>query len=97
MHLNFWQKKPERYCKIYGTKGFIILDIIERKITINNNNINKSITFKSQLKDAYENQIKNFFNCINYRKKSFISLSDSLKVLKIIDIAKKFNESKKNV
>ncbi len=97
MHLNFWQKIPERYCKIYGTKGFIIFDIIERKITINSNNINKCITFKSQLDNAYENQIKNFFNCIIYRKKSLVNLSDSLSVLKIIDVAKKFNVSKKDV
>ncbi len=97
MHLNFWQKIPERYCKIYGTKGVITMDIIDRKIVINSGNIKKSIKFKSKLNAAYKNQIKNFFYSINQRKKSVSNLSESLKVLDIIEEAKKLNRSKKNV
>ena len=97
MHLNFWQKTPERYCKIHGTKGFILLDIINRKIIIKSDSINKSISFQSKLNEAYENQIKNFFYSINKRKKSVSNLRESLKVLDIIEEAKKLNRSKKNV
>ena len=97
IHLNFWQKNSERYCKVYGTKGSLVLDILGREINLNNKKTNKSIVFKSKLSDAYKKQITNFFYSINHSKKSSISLSDSLKVLDIIEKAKLYHGSKKNV
>lgn len=97
MHLNFWQKNSERYCKVYGTKGTLVLDILRREINLNNKKTNKSITFKSKLSDAYKKQITNFFYSINHNKKSCVSISDSLKVLDIIEKAKLYDGSKKNV
>ena len=94
IHLNFWQKNSERYCKVYGTKGSLVLDILGREINLNNKKTNKSIVFKSKLSDAYKKQITNFFYSINHSKKSSISLSDSLKVLDIIEKAKLYHGSK---
>lgn len=92
MHLNFWQKNPERYCKIYGSEGNMYIDILKREIKISTTKINKTIKFKKNLNDAYEMQIHNFINSINLNKKSLVTINDGLDVLKIITQARKIND-----
>ena len=99
IHLNFWQKNPERYCKVYGTNGEIKMDLVNRQIEVKTKKLSKKYSFKSTLKDAYTNQLKNFFRNIDNNKKSSVSIKEGIDVLLMINqiksLAKEQNNSRR--
>ena len=96
IHLNFWQKNSERLCVVYGTQGTMKIDIIKRKIYINNNK-KRIINFSSKFQESYKKQIKNFVSSIKNKKRTRIDIEDSIESLKIIEKIRLSNKLNKRV
>ena len=96
IHLNFWQKNSERLCVVYGTQGTMKIDIIKRKIYINNNK-KRIINFRSKFQESYKKQIKNFVSSIKNKKRTRIDIKDSIESLKIIEKIRLSNKLNKRV
>ena len=86
IHLDFCSDSNERYCKIYGTLGFINLDFNNHLITIKKNNSKETIKIKvdENYNDMYVNQINDFLNCIENNSNPIVTIDDALDTLKLI-------------
>ena len=86
IHLDFCSDSNERYCKIYGTLGFINLDFNNHLIKIKKNNSKETIKIKvdENYNDMYVNQINDFLNCIENNSNPIVTIDDALDTLKLI-------------
>ena len=86
IHLDFCSNSNERYCKLFGTLGYINLDLNKQLITIKNNNTDKLIKIKvdEQFNDMYINQINHFLDCVEQKKEPIVTIDDAIETLKLI-------------
>ena len=86
IHLDFCSDSNERYCKLYGTLGFINMDFNKQLITIKKNNSKNLIKIKvdENYDDMYINQMNNFLNCIENKTKPIVTIDDAIDTLKLI-------------
>lgn len=94
VHMNFTQKFPQRYCEVIGTRGIITCDLLENKITFKNLE-GSEILYHSANFDTnqmYIDMLREFEQCTLVSKTNLASLTSSLKINKIIDLAKEINE-----
>ena len=86
IHLDFCSDSNERYCKLYGTLGFINLDFNNHLITIKKNNSKETIKIKvdENYNDMYINQMNNFLNCLENNSSPIVTIDDAIDTLKLI-------------
>ena len=83
IHLDYIQKKPERFIQIYGEKGKLEMNYYKKSLNIVKKNINKNIKFKNfQRNDLFLDEMKYFLNCVKRNIKPAPNLHDSIYVLK---------------
>lgn len=83
MHLNFYQKKSERYCLIVGVDGIIKADLLNRKITQEKNGKKKMKKF-CNIHEVYKKQIVSFLNP-SIHKENYQPINEAIKVIKYIN------------
>jgi predicted dehydrogenase len=64
LHLDFLQKKYDRHLRITCTKGELLLNWQENKLTIKRDNEVEVIQVKSDINQLYINELKDFFELI---------------------------------
>ncbi len=86
IHLDFCSDSNERYCKLYGTLGFINLDFNKQIIIIKKNNSKQPFKIKvdENYNDMYINQMNNFLNCIENQMNPIVTIDDAIDTLKLI-------------
>ena len=86
IHLDFCSGSNERFCKLYGTLGFINLDFNNHLITIKKNDSKETIKIEvdENYNDMYVNQINDFLNCIENNSNPIVTIDDALDTLKLI-------------
>ena len=86
IHLDFCSASNERYCKLYGTLGFINLDFNNHLITIKKNDSKETLKIEvdENYNDMYVNQINDFLNCIENHSNPIVTIDDALDTLKLI-------------
>ena len=86
IHLDFCSASDERYCKLYGTLGFINLDFNNHLITIKKNDSKETLKIEvdENYNDMYVNQINDFLNCIENHSNPIVTIDDALDTLKLI-------------
>ena len=75
-------KRRNRTCEIIGSDGTILLDFIENKILLYNDNIPQIFNYEPE--DLLLNELNYFFECVKNKEYSNISLLNAINVLKII-------------
>ena len=93
--LNFVSKKEERYCKIIGTKGNLLLDFKNMILLLNNKKILDNS--KKSKEKMYSDQLNYLIK--NYKKKNKFhdNFINAFEVVKLIDIIKLSNNKNKIV
>ncbi|OUL43739.1 hypothetical protein B0W81_02370 [Prochlorococcus sp. HOT_208_60] len=88
IHLDFCSNSKERFCKLFGTLGFINLDFMKKSIIIKKNNCEKSTKIKVEenYDDMYMNQMRHFFSCIENNVKPFVTIDDAIETLSLISL-----------
>ncbi|MDC3216796.1 hypothetical protein OAU40_02920, partial [Candidatus Pseudothioglobus singularis] len=79
-----------RKCRVFGTDGDIEWDALNKKVTLypkSGDSIKYS--FEYDRDDLYQKQLIHFFDCIENNTKPIIKIQDSIKVMEIIENAKK--------
>ena len=86
IHLDFCSASNERYCKLYGSLGFINLDFNNQLITIKKNDSKETIKIEvdENYNDMYVNQMNDFLNCIENNSNPIVTIDDALDTLKLI-------------
>tara|TARA_A100001035_G_C27715550_1_gene469312 strand:+ start:14 stop:988 length:975 start_codon:yes stop_codon:yes gene_type:complete len=86
IHLDFCSNSNERYCKLFGTLGYLKLDFNSQLITIKKNNSEKFIKIQLDEKynDMYINQTNHFLDCIENNKEPIVTIDDAIETLKLI-------------
>jgi len=107
LHLDYIQRPYFKSCKIKGIKGIISWNSDENKVQIFNskkktwrtilNNKNNDLSIKKLNNYMYEKQLIHFLKCVNQRKKTINSISNSIVTLEIALAIKKASKLKKMV
>ena len=92
IEIDFHSKKTLRYCEIIGSKKKLIWYLNKNKLEIINNISLKKKTFHF-FDDMYRNQIKFFLSKKNFGN----SLTESIKVISLINQIKKKNIGAQNI
>jgi predicted dehydrogenase len=90
IHLDFCRSTSFRKCRVFGTDGDIEWDALNKKVTLypkSGDSIKYS--FEYDRDDLYQKQLIHFFDCIENNTKPIIKIQDSIKVMEIIENAKK--------
>jgi predicted dehydrogenase len=99
LNMNFFQHNISRNCKVVGEKGTLVWDGVKGKVKFYGENSNSWRTIFSSLPDrdfTYQEEIKNFIHSIEYNEKPYITGTDGLKTLQLIDAIRK-SSAKNNV
>lgn len=95
IHLNMVQKAPSRKCRILGSKGKLEWDLLEDKITVENEKglaiIHDSNNWDKN--NAYIDMIRAFTSKTTSNRKKIATLEEGIEVLRLIEEVKKQNES----
>ena len=99
LHLDYFQRPSTRSCKLVGTKGTLLWDDTSNEVKLYNNNTKK---WSSKLKidnydwnQMYVEEMAYFLNCVKKRQKTFNSVEDGIKTLKIALSIKESSKIKK--
>ena len=86
LHLDFCSNSEERFCKLYGTSGFINLDFKDKLITLKKYDSEKikSIKVNESYDDMYVNQMRHFLNCIEKKINPIVTIDDAIETMKLI-------------
>ncbi len=90
IHLDFCRNTPFRKCRVYGTDGDIEWDALNKKVILypkSGDSIEYS--FEYERDDLYQKQLIHFLDCIENNTKPMTRIQDSIKVMEIIEDAKK--------
>ena len=92
IHLDFCSNSNERFCKLFGTLGFINLDFNTQLITIKKNNSESlvKIQVKENLNDMYIRQMNHFFSCVEKNINPIVTIDDAIETLKLITSCNRF-------
>ncbi len=100
VNLDFIRQDKTRYCIAIGEKGSLRWDGLSGKVELYKIEENEwSLIFDkvSEPSESYLSEWENFINCVTYKKKPLINGEDGLKVLEIIDAARKSSLLEKKV
>ena len=99
LHLDYFQRPSTRNCKLVGTKGTLLWDDTSNEVKLYNNKTKK---WSSKLKidnydwnQMYVEEMAYFLNCVKKRQKTFNSVEDGIKTLKIALSIKESSKIKK--
>ena len=86
LHLDFCSNSEERFCKLYGTRGFINLDFKDKLITLKKYDSEKikSIKVNESYDDMYVNQMRHFLTCIEKKINPIVTIDDAIETKKLI-------------
>tara|TARA_X000000368_G_scaffold390416_1_gene353603 strand:+ start:1899 stop:2888 length:990 start_codon:yes stop_codon:yes gene_type:complete len=98
VHLDFNSIYPTRKCTVRCSKGNLIWDVLENKVSCDfEDGSQEEKIYENEPDYIYNEQLKHFFDCIKNKKQPLVSLEDGVVVLKMIEYAKKSNLTSKNV
>ena len=97
VRLNFCTQPEERFLKIRYSEGQLFWNLVEGFISTKSSIGEENILYKSNFGKEHKffMQLKNFFEFAFKNEKTLCSLEDGLKVLNLINSAKKYSFSKK--
>lgn len=82
IHLDYLQKKPERFIKIYGTNGKLEMNYYNSSLVISKKNKESVLKFnKFQRNHLFIEEMKYFFKCIKQKINPRPGLNDSIYLL----------------
>ena len=90
IHEDYLQNPPSRHCKIIGTEGKLEFDLLNAELTqygVDGQTVLKE-KFQFERNDMFLEEISLFFDAVQTRKESAISLQEGLKSLKIAETVK---------
>jgi len=96
VNLDFFRHDTTRLCTVIGEKGSLQWNGITGAVMLYKSSENrwaKLTEFSSQRDDSYLAEWKNFLNCIYGNEVPFITGSDGLKVLQIVEAARRSSKS----
>ncbi|MBN2421603.1 Gfo/Idh/MocA family oxidoreductase [Candidatus Woesearchaeota archaeon] len=96
VHMDYIQRPPARTCKVIGTKGKIIMDLVKTSLTVINSEGSKEEYDFSDYKrnQMYSDELDHFFNCIKNKSQPVVNLNDAINSLKICLAVKQSLEKK---
>ena len=84
IHSDFMQYPPSRKCKVIGTKGYVVIDIINNYLEkAVNDKITKTEFKDFQRNDMFIEELEDFMECVKKRQQPAASLESGIKTLKI--------------
>ncbi len=94
VHLDFNSRNTRRECVARCSNGDLIWDAIANKVTWHPaGEIKENETYQNDGDYIYREQLKHFFDCIGKNKEPVVSIDDGIKVMQIIEAARKSNET----
>lgn len=82
IHLDYLQKKPERFIKIYGTDGVLEMNYYNNSLKICRKNKVSTLKFNNfERNQLFIKEMKYFFNCIKNKVNPRPNLNDSVYLL----------------
>lgn len=100
VNLDFIRHDNTRYCKVIGEKGTLFWNAIDGKILHykkGSSNWDQIFSNNENIDESYAAEWKDFIGSIDENKKPKVSIKDGIKVLQIIDAARKSNQTGKEV
>jgi len=93
VHLDFVQKTMQRKCQIIGENGRVDWDLIENSVIYYNTRGRKILYSdpKYDKNDMYITMLKEFEHCLIEKGENLASVGSSIKILELIDSAKRYN------
>ena len=90
LHIDFNSKVNFRSCTVSGSKGNLTWNALSKVVTLNHDNYkSKEYLFEQRRDEMYESQFKHFIQLIKKRTNPVITLDEAIKVLNLIEAAKK--------
>ena len=96
LNMDFFRHDPTRRCTAIGQKGSLRWDGLDSTIhyfPADAKNWEVLYTGPDNINDTYMEEVKHFFNCVQKMILPLISGTDGLRVLKVIEAAKKSSET----
>ena len=98
LHLDFNSHSSRRLCSVRCTEGDLIWDAIEKNVIWNPAQGSIEVEkMNHNNDDMYRMQLKHFFECVENGKSPKIHLEDGVKVLQMVESARKSNRSGKKI
>ena len=94
LHMDFFRRDTSRSCTVIGSKGTLRIDVISGEISFFDSNLSQwEVIYQSSntIQETYLAQWDSFINCIKDNRQPKVSIGDALKVISIIEGAKKSN------
>lgn len=87
VHMDYLQKDKKRVIRIEASKGYLVCDLVNKKIIIEVNGKKRIITDKKlfDLDKTYIQEILNFIGSIKNGRKPEVTFEDGVKVLELIE------------
>ena len=93
LHLDFNTHAARRHCIVRGSEGDLIWDAIQKKVTLKSLGNGQEYAEDYDRDFLYQQQMKDFIESIEQNGDPKISIEDGLQVLKMIDAARRSNDS----
>ena len=94
VHLDFNSRNTRRKCIARGANGDLIWDANLNKVIWHTaGGTKENETYQNDGDYIYREQLKHFFDCIGKNKEPVVSIDDGIKVMQIIEAARKSNET----
>lgn len=94
-HMNFLQKSPERFCRITGTEGTLVWNLMTNCVHLQTSSQSKVIFDGSDFdrSQIYVKQLQSFIDFAHGKGAFPVSLREGIAVLEIVDAIKKSADS----
>ena len=94
VHLDFNSGNTRRKCVARCSNGDLIWDVVANEVIWHPaGGTKENETYQNDGDYIYREQLKHFFDCIGKNKEPVVSIDDGIKVMQIIEAARKSNET----
>lgn len=86
IHLDYLQRSPKRIIRIFGSKGEIVCNLIEKRIVIQSTIESSLLTEDSffDVADTYSTELSHFIAMIQSEKEPLLTIDDGIKALELL-------------
>jgi len=97
LHLDMLQRKASRHFKIVGTEGSLIWNMVTQSLQLVKLDSEQDLSIEEAWNDMYVHEIEHFLDCIYTKQLPMIGFEDGLKVLQLVDAARKSSQARASV